>query len=69
MQTGVLDKNGTMICTGDIVHFRCSGLSAHGRVVEHEEFGFAIEDDRPRTKGRLYSMKNEGVYRIESHSK
>lgn len=64
MSTGILDKNGVMICVGDTVHYSGEGISAHGKVIEHEEYGFAIEDDRERTKGRIYSMKNEGVYRI-----
>ena len=66
MQTGVIDKNGNMIMVGNIVHYRGDGLSAHGKVVKNEDYGFAIEDDRERTKGRLYSMKNAGVYRIEN---
>lgn len=64
MFTGVIAKDGRMIKTGDIVHYRGDGVSAHGRVVEHEKYGFAILDDRTKTKGREYSMKNKGVYRI-----
>ena len=69
MKTGVISKNGIEIETGDIVHYRGCGISAHGEVVEHEEYGFAILDDRPKTKGRLYSLKNDGVYRIENKLK
>lgn len=64
MYTGVFDKHGIEIKVGDIVHFRCGGLSAHGKVIEHKDYGFAILDDRERTKGREYSLQNEGEYRI-----
>ena len=68
MKTGVIDKNGIEIKTGDIVHYHGNGLSAHGQVVENEKYGFAILDDRPKTEGRLYSLKNEGIYRIEKQN-
>lgn len=64
MNTGVYDKLGREIKVGDIVHYRGDGLSAHGKVVENELYGFAILDDRERTKGREYSLQNKGVYRI-----
>lgn len=65
MNTGVYDINGNEIRVGDIVHYRGSNLSAHGKVIEHEVYGFAILDDRPKTKGRQYSLQNKGKYRIE----
>ncbi len=65
MNTGVYDINGNEIKVGDIVHYRGSNLSAHGKVIEHKEYGFAILDDRLKTKGRQYSLQNEGKYRIE----
>ena len=65
MKTGVYDVNGNEIKVGDIVHYRGNNISAHGKVIEHESYGFAILDDRPKTKGRVYSLKNKGKYRIE----
>ena len=65
MNTGVLDKNGIEISVGDIVHYRGEGLCAHGIVVQDDYYGFAILDDRPKTKGCRYSLKNEGTYRIK----
>ncbi len=64
-KTGIFDKNGKEICVGDVVHFRGCGLCAHGTVVKHDLYGYAIDDDRPKTKGRKYDLHNEGVYRIE----
>lgn len=65
MTTGVFDKNGIEISVGDIVHYRGNGLCAHGEVVKDDYYGYAILDDRPKTKGRRYSLKNKGTYRIE----
>ncbi len=65
MNTGVWDVNGIEIKVGDVVHYRGSNICAHGKVIEHEMYGFAILDDRPRTRGREYSLKNKGTYRIE----
>ena len=65
MNTGVYDVNGNEINVGDIVHYRGDNLSVHGKVIEHERYGFAILDDRPKTKGREYSLRNKGEYRIE----
>jgi hypothetical protein len=65
MTTGVIDKNGKEIKVGDIVHYRGDGLCAHGEVVKDDYYGFAILDDRPKTKGRIYSLKNKGIYRID----
>lgn len=69
MTTGIIDKNGKEIKVGDIVHYRGDGLCAHGIVVQDDYYGFAILDDRPKTKGRRYSLKNEGIYRIEKGGK
>lgn len=66
MKTGIIDKSGREIEVGDIVHFRCDGLSSHGKVVKDSNYGFAIEDDRARTQGRRYSLQNKGIYRIEN---
>ena len=65
MTTGVIDKNGREIKVGDIVHYRGEGLCAHGKVIEDDDYGFAILDDRHKTKGRIYSLNNKGIYRIE----
>lgn len=65
MNTGVYDVNGNEIKVGDIVHYRGNNISAHGKVIEHKSYGFAILDDRPKTRGRQYSLQNEGKYRIE----
>ena len=65
MNTGVYDVNGNEIKVGDIVHYRGDNISAHGKVIEHKRYGFAILDDRPKTKGRKYSLKNKGRYLIE----
>lgn len=47
------------------IYYRGDNISAHGIVIEHERYGFAILDDRPKTKGRKYSLRNKGEYRIE----
>lgn len=64
-KTGIFDKNGKEICVGDVVHYRGKGMCAHGVVTKHDTYGYAIDDDRPKTKGRRYDLHNEGVYRIE----
>lgn len=64
--TNIFDVNGKEIYVGDIVHYRGGGLCAHGIVVKDEKYKFAIKDDRPRTNGRIYSLYNEGKYRIEN---
>lgn len=69
MTTGIIDQNGTEINVGDIVHYRGDGLCAHGKVVKDDYYGYAIVDDRPKTKGRIYSLKNKGTYRIDKHIK
>lgn len=65
MTTGIFDQNGIEIEVGDIVHYRGDGLCAHGIVVQDDYYGFAILDDRPKTKGRIYSLNNKGTYRID----
>lgn len=69
IKTGIIDKNGIEIQVGDIVHYHGDNLSAHGKVIKDNYYGFAIEDDRPKTKGRKYALSNEGTYRIESEGK
>ena len=65
-KTNVFDVNGKEILVGDIVHYRGNGLCAHGIVVEDENYKFGIKDDRPKTQGRIYSLYNDGKYRIEN---
>lgn len=65
-KTGIFDKNGKEICVGDVVHYRGKGMCAHGVVTKHDTYGYAVDDDRPKTKGRRYDLHNEGVYRIEA---
>lgn len=65
MGTGVFDIKGKEIQVGDIVHYRGRGLSTHGKVIEYDRFGYAVLDDRTKTRGRIYSLFNEGIYRIE----
>ena len=66
MGTNVFDITGKEIQVGDIVHYRGNVLCAHGMVVTDEMYKFAIQDDRPKTKDRIYSLYNEGKYRIEN---
>lgn len=66
MKTGVIAKDGREIEVGDIVHYRGSNLCAHGTVIEDNNYKFAIKDDRPKTKDRIYSLFNDGKYTIEN---
>lgn len=58
--TGLIDKNGTKIFEGDIVHMNSKrfGLSGHG-VVVFRNGGFAIDD---RKRNRLYPFMQNGQY-------
>lgn len=77
MKTNYKDKNGTNICVGDTVKFRCKGLSGRGTVIETEDkelldrFGkYMIQDTRKypecksRNEGRMYPFYDDAVYTI-----
>ena len=61
--TGLIDKNGTKIFEGDIVHMRTSGLSGHGEIV-YKDGSFGIEDKK---RNRFYYMYHDAIYRVEGN--
>ena len=61
--TGLIDKNGTKIFEGDIVHMRTSGLSGHGEIV-YKDGSFGIEDKK---RNRFYYMYHDAIYCVEGN--
>lgn len=61
--TGLIDKNGTKIFEGDVVHMRTSGLSGHGEIV-YKDGSFGIEDKK---RNRFYYMYHDAIYRVEGN--
>lgn len=78
MRTGHYDKNGTEICVGDIVHFRCKNASLSGKGVVFltdtpdglSSDPFRIKDTREgKSNGRIYPWYENTIYRIDERSK
>lgn len=71
-KTGRRYKDGTDICLGDHLKFRCDGISGRGIVCRGKDLGleweFCVKDLRKypecksRNEGRMYPFYDQAVY-------